>query len=57
MLTFEIINFEISGSTTKDSLLRAKVPGGWLVLGVCEGYSGMTFVPDPDHHWDGCSVK
>ena len=34
-------------------LLRAKVPGGWL-MGIVGG--GMTFVPDPDHKWDGDSL-
>ena len=34
-------------------LLRAKVPGGWL-MGIVGG--GMTFVPDPDHKWDGNSL-
>jgi len=38
----------------KDSLglpevLRAKILGGWLVL---TGF-GITFVPDPEHRWDG----
>lgn len=31
-------------------VLRAKVPGGWLVL--VEG-KGLTFYPDPNHEWDG----
>jgi hypothetical protein len=47
---------------------RASLPGGWLVY-ACEGAieggdvfnyrlspsitSGLTFVPDPDHEWDG----
>jgi hypothetical protein len=33
--------------TSHGSLLRAKVPGGWLVRA-----EGMAFVPDPDHGWD-----
>ena len=39
---------------------RAKIPGGWLVTwcpaGVTEG-TGLTFVPDPQHEWDGGSLK
>jgi len=35
------------------SLSRAKVPGGWLVT---IGGSGLAFVPDPDHGWDGASL-
>ena len=34
-------------------LLRAKVPGGWLVA--LAGAS-VTFYPDPEHQWDGSSV-
>jgi hypothetical protein len=43
------------------SVLRAKVPGGWLIW--CDdysssesGYSGLTFMPDPKHEWDGRSL-
>lgn len=40
--------------------LRAKVPGGWLVFNQARNwgrsYSGMTFLPDPDHRWDGTSI-
>jgi hypothetical protein len=35
------------------ALLRAKVPGGWLVA--LAGAS-VTFYPDPEHQWDGSSV-
>jgi hypothetical protein len=34
------------------ALSRAKVPGGWLVA----GGSGVAFVPDPSHEWDGTSL-
>lgn len=37
---------------------RAKIPGGWLVY--IESGSvrapGLTFVPDPNHEWDGGSL-
>jgi hypothetical protein len=36
-------------------VMRAKVPGGWLVT-VGRGDSGVTFYPDPDHAWDGRSL-
>jgi len=53
------------------NIYRTKIPGGWLVLmrqhdfqfesvsdtyGYGWGYGGMTFVPDPDHKWDGSSL-
>jgi len=38
---------------TYNDLYRAKVFGGWLVA-VSSG--GVTFLPDPDHQWDGNSL-
>jgi hypothetical protein len=38
-------------------VLRARVTGGWLVLtSSTEGFSGVTFFPDPAHSWDGGSL-
>ncbi|HGS4540647.1 hypothetical protein [Vibrio parahaemolyticus] len=40
---------------------RTKVPGGWLVS--VQNYNpngigcGVTFLPDPEHLWDGNSLK
>jgi len=41
-----------------------KVPGGWLVaatdarIGLGNGSgAGLTFLPDPEHKWDGKSLK
>jgi hypothetical protein len=42
---------EVSG--VNDSK-RAKVPGGWLVM-VWSG--SITFLPDPNHQWDGNSLN
>jgi hypothetical protein len=39
--------------TSKVALLRAKVPGGWLIAAASG--AGLTFYPDPDHMWDGTS--
>ena len=43
---------------------RAKISGGWLVFETIPSVrngeplaSGLTFVPDPDHNWDGTSLK
>ena len=35
---------------------RARVPGGWLVTIEGNTESSVTFVPDPDHEWDGSST-
>lgn len=37
------------------NVYRAKVPGGWLVV-VADNARGLTFYPDPNHHWDGGSL-
>src|SRR5262245_35920141 len=42
-------------------VMRSKVPGGWLVETNRRGGewgtgSGLAFVPDPDHKWDGTSL-
>ena len=34
------------------SMVRAKVPGGWLVV---IGATGLAFYPDPQHAWNGQS--
>ncbi len=38
---------------------RAKVPGGWLVISQFHigGAHGMAFLPDPNHTWNGGSLK
>ncbi|MCA9164598.1 MAG: hypothetical protein R3E01_35155 [Pirellulaceae bacterium] len=46
------------------SFLRYKIPGGWIVQHYSRGggrsgftpSSSITFVPDPDHVWDGTSL-
>ncbi len=45
-----IENGYLSGRT-----YRAKIPGGWL-LTKNSGDTGITFVPDPQHKWDGNSL-
>ena len=39
-----------------DRTSRAKVPGGWLVAIIWHHGGGVTFYPDPTHHWDGKSL-
>jgi hypothetical protein len=41
-------------SSSHQSVLRAKVPGGWLVA--VRG-SGVTFLPDEAHTWTGRTVE
>jgi hypothetical protein len=36
-------------------LLRAKVPGGWLIA--AGSGAGLAFYPDPGHEWDGTSLE
>ena len=37
-----------------ESIRRAKVPGGWLIVVVVGGATaGLTFYPDPKHEWSG----
>jgi hypothetical protein len=38
--------------STHGEVRRAKAPGGWLVA----AGGGVTFLPDPEHGWDGGSV-
>jgi hypothetical protein len=47
------LQWEPLDSSSDRALLRAKVPGGWLVA--LAGAS-VTFYPDPEHQWDGSSV-
>jgi hypothetical protein len=47
------LQWERLDSSSDYALLRAKVPGGWLVA---LGGTGVTFYPDPEHQWDGSSV-
>jgi len=36
-------------------LSRPAAPGGWLISQ--SGIGGLVFLPDPDHDWDGHSLK
>lgn len=39
------------------NIWRAAVPGGWLVAGFEAGSaSSVTFMPDPQHVWDGQAI-
>jgi hypothetical protein len=53
------------GMKSNSEIHRAKVLGGWLVFVSVDSPfraneftgSGLTFVPDPDHRWDGVSAR
>lgn len=46
---------------TYGAVYRTPVPGGWLVVmfwaSQMSGGPSITFMPDPDHAWDGHSLK
>jgi hypothetical protein len=52
-------------ATPPSRIHRSKIPGGWLVetyrrstgnSATISSGVGLTFVPDPDHKWDGASL-
>lgn len=45
-----------NGHTRSEAIYRAKVPGGWLVRTSATG-DGIAFLPDPEHRWDGASLR
>lgn len=47
-----VLAFEALRVQGAAALSRARIPGGWLVS---SAYS-VTFVPDPQHQWDGGSL-
>ncbi len=62
MLHFESLNCDFDGQLLPGfpRVFRAKVPGGWLVLlkeTITQEMSGVSFVPDPQHLWDGKSMN
>lgn len=53
-LTFELVPTRIACNSATFSIYRARVPGGWLVAS--RPSESITFVPDPEHLWDGGAV-
>jgi hypothetical protein len=54
MLRLELLGAE--PSLRFADLYRTKVPGGWLILIEQRDGCGATFVPDPQHKWNGKSL-
>lgn len=52
MLTFE----QLGDGLPRGYVYRTKIPGGWLVVVSQQEGCGATFVPDPEHRWDGNSL-
>lgn len=55
LLTFELVSNRINTTSAKFTIYRAKIPGGWLVA--LRPQDNLTFVPDPQHNWDGGSAE
>ncbi len=64
MLKIAVGDWEEIGSGFLDEVMlhRLRIPGGWLVTihnggsPADEGDGGVTFVPDPQHVWDGSNT-
>ena len=51
-----MLKWELVQSDSQMTVSRAMVPGGWLVFTRWgSNLAGMTFYPDPNHHWAGTS--
>jgi len=51
LLSFELVSNRINTTSANFTIYRAKIAGGWLVA--VRPYDNLTFVPDPQHKWDG----
>jgi len=55
-IEFEMLKSSGKGGTSPGNIYRSKVPGGWLVALESSDSSGLTFMPDPEHQWNGDSL-
>jgi hypothetical protein len=52
MLIWETVASQSPAHRGAAVVMRAKVPGGWLVnVVIAQVGTGLTFYPDPDHEW------
>lgn len=66
MLKWEKLASDLKMGHFEPAVWRVKVPGGWLVmiaewniesnLRAVDVATSMTFIPDPEHEWDGDSL-
>jgi hypothetical protein len=55
VLTFERLTNRVEGNSSFLLVFRARIPGGWLVA--TRPNDNVTFVPDPNHEWNGGSLE
>ena len=51
LLSFDLVPNQITTTSANFTIYRAKILGGWLVA--VRPHDNLTFVPDPQHKWDG----
>jgi hypothetical protein len=54
VLCFELLANRTTTTSTSFSIYRARILGGWLVT--VRPHDSVTFVPDPQHEWNGGSA-
>ena len=52
-LCFELLSNRTTTTSASFTIYRARILGGWLVT--VRPHDSVTFVPDPQHEWDGGS--
>lgn len=55
-LRWEAVGMHYEKLGNKGIIWRCKVPGGWLLRDHGGNSTSITFYPDPDHIWNGCSL-
>ena len=59
LLELEELNMRYDSGSRARYGYRARVPGGWLIFLYLKGYgmSSAGFYPDPEHTWDGGTIR
>jgi hypothetical protein len=53
-LCFELLSNRTTTTSASFTIYRARIPGGWLIA--VRPHDSVTFVPDPEHEWNGGSA-